>query len=93
MSAESVGEKLDRIAMHVERLDRRDRLRTWMGMLRGFVWIAMALFFVWSSIFFAQNFDDIMTKIITISTEQTMKYTQDQSAEMMKAFQNMIPKR
>ncbi len=93
MSAESVGEKLDRIAMHLERLDQRDRLRTWMGMLHGFVWIAMALFFVWSSVYFAQNFDEIMTKIITISTEQTMKYTQEQSAEMMKAFQNLIPKR
>lgn len=89
----SVGEKLDTMIALLERMDRRDRIRTWGGLIRMMIGIIPMLFFLWSLWYFAVHGDEIIKKITEESAKAAATYTQDQSGELMEKLQNMLPKR
>ena len=88
-----VGEKLDAIIAHLDRMDRRDRLRTWGSFIRTLISLVPMLLFLWSLWYFASHVDDIIKKITQESAKAAAQYTEDKSGELMKQIQNMLPKR
>ncbi len=89
----STEDKLDAILFHLERLDRRDRLRTIGAFFRSIITIVPVLLLLWASWYFAQHSQEIMTQIATITAQQAAKYSQQQSASMLEQVKNMLPQR
>lgn len=83
-------QRLDAILFHLQRMDRRDRLRTWGGFLRSLIALVPLLLFLWSSWYFYEHANEIISKIAEESAKQAAKYTQDQSAALLQQF---LPKK
>lgn len=90
---QDVSEKLDVVIMYLQKMDKRDRIRTWGGFARGMISLIPMLFFIWSIWYFAAHGDEIIKKITDESAKAATRYTQDQSGELMKQLQNIMPKK
>jgi hypothetical protein len=88
-----LGAKLDAILLHMERLDRRDRLRTWGGLFRNLITILPVLFFLWSAWYIATHSAELIRTVADESARAAAKYTQQQSADFLKQMQDLVPKR
>ena len=81
--------QLEQILSHLERMDKRDRMRTWGGFFRSLIAMIPVFLLLWSVWFFYKEGDKFLDKIITKTTEQAAKAAQP-SPEMMKQLQNMM---
>ena len=70
----NLEEKLDAIVLHLEHLDRRDRIRTIGGVFRGILALIPLVLLLWSSWYFAENSDEIMKKISDAAASSAAKY-------------------
>lgn len=79
---ENVGEKLDAILAHIERMDKRDRLRTIGGFFRSIIGLIPIIIIVWSTWYFIAHRDDFLKQVIDMSAKATMESakTIDQSS-------------
>lgn len=68
-------DKLDAIVMHLERLDKRDRLRTWGGFVRTILGFIPLIFFIVTAWYFYNHTDEILTKITEQAAEAALKMT------------------
>lgn len=60
---ETAEQKLDRIAMYLHRMDRRDRMRTIGGFVHGLLALIPMLFFLWSAWYVYEHGDELLQKI------------------------------
>jgi hypothetical protein len=81
---------LELIAYHIERMDRRDKIRTIEGFIRSLILIIPTILFIWSTWYFIQHSDEIMAKMTEQITKQTMNYSQQGGEDMMKQLQQMM---
>lgn len=56
----TVEEKLDVMIMHLERMDRRDKMRMWGSFFHSIMTIIPMVFFVWSTWYLYAHFNEIM---------------------------------
>ena len=91
MTNAPLEDKLDAILLHLEHLDRRDRLRTWGGLIRSLIVVIPTLVFLWGTWYAATHADEIIKKIAEESAKQAAKYTEQQSESFMKRVQGLIP--
>jgi hypothetical protein len=82
--------KLDAILLHLERMDRRDQLRTWGGLARSLIAIVPVLLFLWASWYATTHADQIIQKIAAESARQAAKYTEQQSESLMEQFRKAM---
>lgn len=68
-TAKTPEEKLDLIAYYLERMDRRDRVRMWGGVLHSMLTLIPMLFFIWSTWYLYNNFDDILSTMMRQSAQ------------------------
>ena len=88
MTAEpSDTDLLRQIVERLDRLDRRDRLRTWGGFFRSLLGIAPALFFLWAAWYGVTHIDDIIRKVAAESAKATAQYTQQQTSNFVEEMQ------
>ncbi len=92
-ASDDIAAKLDAMLHHLERMDRRDRLRTWGGFARGLFGLIPLAFFVVSAWYVTTHGDEIIRKVSEESAKAASKYAQEQSASFMEQFQNLIPKK
>lgn len=78
--------KLDLIILHLEKLDKRDKWRTVGSAVKFCLTIIPLLLLLGSGWYFAQNWQEIMTKMATISASVAAEYSKSQSAGMFEQF-------
>ncbi len=69
---ENIEKKLDAILFHMERMDRRDRWRTFGGFFRSIISLIPIIILVWSTWYFIVHKDEIFRDIIKMSAQATM---------------------
>ena len=94
-SPETVEAKLDQIVFHLERMDKRDRLRTLGGFIRGMISIIPIAFLLWSAWYFANHGADFMRMISDQAAKSAAAYTKNQSNGLLDQLmkQYSIPKK
>jgi len=83
VTATPVEEKLDEIVLHLKRLDRRDRMRTIGGFIRGFLALIPLLLLLWSVWYFVQHGDEIMKKIADQAASSAAEFTQQKGQGLL----------
>ena len=78
-----IGEMLDEILFHMERLDKRDRLRTVGGFFGGLVRTIPIILMVGATYYMVTRGDEWMDWMIRKSAEQTTAVMQEQTNNML----------
>lgn len=87
---DTVEGKLDEILVYLDRLDRRDRLRTWGGFIRGIIALIPIIILIWTTWYFFAHADEMMAKITRYAAEQAAGMAQPND-EIMQQFRLMFP--
>jgi len=81
-------DKLDTIIWHLERIDKRDRLRTWGSFAKGMISIIPVIAFIFGLWYFSQHGDEIMAKIARQAAEQAAAVTKEGADSFFDKFKN-----
>jgi hypothetical protein len=73
MPGSNVEEKLDIIINHMERLDRRDRIRTYGGFVKGLLALIPLALFLWSGWYVYKHSDEFLERITKSAANQAMQ--------------------
>jgi len=84
----SIEEKMEEILVHLRKMDKRDKLRTWGSLFRSVLSIIPLIFFLWSVWYFINHGDEIMKQIANTAASSAAEYTKDQSQGMLDQFMN-----
>ena len=87
----SLEDKLDVIIHYMHKMDRRDRLRTWGGFLRGVLGLIPIAAVVWSVWYFYEHGDEMLMKITTMATQQAAQVAEERSGDMLQQLQLLFP--
>ncbi|MEK7591191.1 MAG: hypothetical protein AAB489_03220 [Patescibacteria group bacterium] len=82
----TVESRLDKIVEHLERMDRRDRLRTWGGFVRSLIALVPMIIFLLSAWYLYNNTDEMLKKITEEAAKQAAKYTEQSAGKLMEKF-------
>jgi|GEM_PF-1112596 len=91
-SSGRVEEQLDTIITHLERLDRRDRVRTFGGFIRSVLGLTPLLLFLGGGLYFYFYSEDVIGKIAEQAAKQTQTLLKSGDSSLLKEFQKMLPK-
>ncbi len=72
-------DKLDIIIAYLDRMDRRDRARTWGGFVKFLVSLIPIIILVWSTWYFFAHSDEILSKVTEQAARQAASITQSGS--------------
>ncbi len=86
----TMEEKVDKIVHHLERMDKRDRLRTIGGFIKGVLGFIPLLVMLGSLWYVYNHGAELMKEIASEAAKQAASYTQQGSSDIMKQFQNMM---
>jgi uncharacterized membrane protein len=90
----SSDEKLDTIIAYLHRMDRRDRLRTWGGMIRTLIALIPIVFLLWSAWYAYVHGDELLKKIAQTAAEQSAAMMEKGGSglgeELQKQLQQMM---
>lgn len=86
-----VEAKLDEILVHLRNLDKRDRLRTWGGTIKGILSLIPLIVFVWSLWYFYAHGDELLSQIATEAAKAAAAATQKSTEGFMDQFKNFMP--
>lgn len=84
----TVEEKLDVMIMHLERMDRRDKMRMWGSFFHSLMTIIPMLFFVWSTWYLYAHFDDIMGTMLEQSAKSAAAATGQGYEDILEQLKN-----
>lgn len=82
----SIDEKLELVVMYLHRLDRRDRLRTIGGTIRGFLGLIPLIFVIASMLYFYQHGDEFIRNVTKEAVKQSAEYSQGAMMEQLKQY-------
>jgi hypothetical protein len=85
-SSERVEAQLDVLISHLARMDRRDRLRTFGGFIRGLLGLIPLILLLLSTWYFYKHSAEIMQQVTEQSAKAAAKYTQSGSEALMRKF-------
>jgi hypothetical protein len=80
---ETTEMKLDRILFHLERMDKRDRLRTIGGFIRTLIAVIPIVLLLWSAWYFVDHGADLMKMVADQAAKSAAQYTKTQSNGML----------
>lgn len=84
---QTVEEKLDVIIMHLDRIDRRDRMRMWGGYLHSVFTLIPLIFFIWSTWYIYAHFNDIMGAMMQQAARSAAESTGQGYEDFLKQLQ------
>jgi hypothetical protein len=87
------SQTLEQILVHLERMDRRDRLRTVGGFVRTIISLVPMVIFLASMWYVYKHTDELITKVSQEAAKQAAAYTQEQSAGIIDQLRNAMPTR
>lgn len=82
--------KLDDIALHLEHIDRRDRMRMIGSTIRGLINMGFLVFVVWSSVYLLQHMDEIVKTMTEQAAKQSQQMMKGGSEDFLKHVQQML---
>ena len=74
------------IRTYLERMDRRDRMRTWGGFIRGLISFVSAAVVIVAAWYFYEHREELMESVAKIAAEQAAKVTEQSAGALI---QNM----
>ena len=83
----TVEEKLDVMIWHLERMDRRDKMRMWGGLLHSLLTIIPMVFFAWSTWYLYTHFEEIMATMMRQSAQNAAEVTGQSYEDILKQIQ------
>lgn len=83
---DSVAAKLDGIIAILDRMNRRDRMRTIGGFIRGIIALIPMILLLWSAWYFSQHGAELMKTIADQAAKSAATYTQKQSGGILDEF-------
>ena len=72
--------------MYLQKMNRRDRLRTWGGLFRNLIALIPILLVLWSAWYFVQHGDDFIEKLTKEAVKQSAAYSQDSLMEQIQQY-------
>lgn len=87
---QTVEEKLDVIILHLERMDRRDRMRMWGGALHGLLAVIPMLFFLWSAWYLYEHGDELIMGIAEQSARNAAEYSGQSYEQALEQIRNFF---
>lgn len=88
--AKTVEEKLDVIILHLNHMDRRDRMRMWGGFIHSLFAIIPLLFFVWSTWYLYNYADELIGAMMQRSAQNAAESTGDSYENAIQQLQNFF---
>jgi hypothetical protein len=82
----TTDDRLDVIITFLHRMDRRDRLRTIGGSVRGMLSLIPMLLFLWSAWYLYEHGDELLTKIAQESAKQAVQSQQEMGTMLQDLF-------
>ena len=89
-SSKLVEEKLDEIVTILDKMNRRDRLRTFGGFIRGMIGIIPVLGFILGMYYFYYHGDELMGRIAEQAAQQAAKVTQQNAGNLMEQLNSQF---
>lgn len=84
-----MDDKLDIIIKHLERIDRRDRLRMWGSTIKGIFGLIPTVAFIWGLWYFYHNGDQIIASIAEQAARQAAEVTKIGTEGILEQFKNL----
>jgi hypothetical protein len=84
-------DQLETIIWHLERMDKRDRMRTWGSFFKGLLSIIPVIAFIWGAWYFSQHGDEILAKIAKQAAEQAAEVTRQGTNSLFDQIKNLQP--
>ena len=75
--------ELREIKEYLHEMNRRDRVRTIGGTIRGLIMLIPTILIIWSAWYFYQNSSEILKSIAASAAEQASKYSQGSMNELL----------
>ncbi|MDA1208911.1 MAG: hypothetical protein O2904_02665 [bacterium] len=92
IAPQNTEDKLDVIILHLERMDRRDRIRMIGGFFRsilGLLPILLTLFALWYTY---NHGDELLEKITKQAAQEAANITTESAGSIVRQFENVFPK-
>ncbi|MCF7844846.1 MAG: hypothetical protein K9M03_03405 [Kiritimatiellales bacterium] len=86
----NTDEKLDAILGHLAAMDRRDRLRTIGGFIKGMISLIPIIILVASMWYMYEYGDQLLEKIAKQAAKQAAIVTEQQGSAVMQKFEDLI---
>ncbi len=77
-----MDEKMEEILLHLRRMDARDRLRTWGGLIRGLIAIIPLIILLWSLWYVAEHGQELMKQMANTAASSAAEYTKGSSKSL-----------
>lgn len=84
----SIEEKLDQILVYLHHMDRRDRLRTIGGFVKGMLALIPLVLLLWSTWYFIEHGPELMSEITKQAVQQSAEYSRGSLMEQFEQYMN-----
>lgn len=88
----NTDQKLDQIVAILERMNKRDRLRTWGGFFRTILHLIPLILILWSTWFAYAHWDELLKEISKAAAEQSAAVMKNQGGDFNKQLQEQMQK-
>lgn len=86
----TIEDKVDELIGILEHMNRRDKLRTVGGFVRGLIGIIPVLFVVYSFWYFYNNFDALLDTMTKKAAEQAIKLNGSASEDIVNRYKEIL---
>lgn len=77
---------MDQVLVYLHRMDRRDRLRTMGGFIRGVMALIPLILLLWSVWYFIEKGPELMSEITKQAVQQSAEYTQGSLMDQLNEY-------
>ena len=81
-------DKLDIIIEHLQRMDKRDRLRTWGAAFKGLIGLIPAIAFIVAAWYLYEHGDEVLMKVAKTAAEQAAQATKTSTEGIIDQIKN-----
>ncbi len=85
-----MNDTLHNILHHLERMDKRDQMRTWGGFVRSILALIPLLLTIWGLWYFYANMDKIIGDITSQAAERAAEYSKTSTQKLMEDLQKSM---
>jgi hypothetical protein len=90
VSIDDIGRSVQEIAVTLQRMERRDRVRTWGSMVRSTLSLLPLLIFLWSLYYVYKNGEALLQQIIRETVNQTASFAPDSQGNIFQELERFF---